>query len=35
MEHGQHSEAHKIITAKKKCYEDNVGSGEESDGAKG
>lgn len=35
MEHGEHSEADKVITAKKKCYEGNVGSGEESDGAKG
>jgi hypothetical protein len=35
MEHGEHSEAHKVITTRKKCYEDNVGSDEESDGAEG
>ena len=35
MEHGEHSEAHKVITSRKKCYEDNVGSDEESDGAEG
>jgi hypothetical protein len=35
MEHWEYSEAHKVITTYKKCYEDNVGSGEENDGAKG
>ena len=34
MEHWEYSEFHKVIT-KKKGYEENVGSGEECDGAKG
>lgn len=35
MEHREYSRARKVITTQKKCYEDNVGSGEESGGAKG